>query len=212
MNPIQTFYENPHFENLKETEPFLNYLELEEKTIRDAIKHGRVLDVGCGNGRSTAILCELADEVVGIEFSRRLLQQARKKLKRKGNVTLFLEDAAKTHFDDSSFDYIVMLWNTFGNLYSARDGVLQEARRVLRPNGQILLSVLSENVINAYIEMLIANGLVVEHQDENYVFLREGLISERFSRQKLENILEKAGLNGSIKPLTDIAYWCEARK
>lgn len=59
--------------------------------------------------------------------------------------------------------------------------------------------------------MLKQNKLVVEHQDENYVFLREGLISERFSREKLEKILNGAGLRIDIQPLTNIAYWCEAK-
>ncbi len=212
MNPVQVFYNNPYFENLKETKPFSDYLKMEEEKLRKNVSRGRVLDIGCGNGRSTAILQEISDEVVGIDFSERLLDQARKRLSGKSNVRFYLEDAKSTHFEDSTFDYVVMLWNTFGNLYSARDRVLCEAKRLLRPTGKIFLSVLSDRVIPEYMEMLRNNKLVVEHQDENYIFLREGLISERFSKQKLEAILSKAGLTGQIKTLTDISLWCEAKK
>jgi len=212
MNPVYLFYENPHFESQKETKPFLQYLAEEEEKVREVIKGGRALDVGCGNGRSTLILSDISDHVMGIDFSERLLKQAKSRFKDRNNVKLYLENAKSMHFDDSSFNYVVMLWNTFGNLYSLRDRILQEVKRVLKPNGKILISVFSENVLPAYFEMLKQNKLEVAHFDENYVFLTEGLVSERFSKGKLEKIFQKAGLDFKIEPLTEISYWCEARK
>ena len=101
MNPIQLFYNNPYFENLEETEPFLDYLEREEQKVRKIVKDGRVLDVGCGNGRSTLILSEISAEVVGIDFSERLLEQAKRRCPK---ARFYLEDAKSTHFDSDSFD------------------------------------------------------------------------------------------------------------
>src|SRR3989338_7710560 len=207
MNPVQIFYNHPYFENLELTNPFLEYLEREQQNIKKTIKGGKVLDIGCGNGRSTEILSEIADDVIGIDFSERLLEQAGKRLSGRTNVQLFYEDAKNTHFDDSSFDYVVMLWNTFGNLYNARDQVLSESKRILRLEGQLLMSVLSERVLPDYLQMLKQNGLVITQYDENYVFLREGLVSERFSRKKLAQICMAAGLSPNIEQLTDISYW-----
>lgn len=212
MNPVQAYYNNPYFESLRLTEPFQEYLRKEEQKVRGAIRGGRVLDLGCGNGRSTAILADVSDEVVGIDFSERLLEQAKLGLSERDNVRLFYEDAKSMHFEDGSFDYVVMLWNTFGNLYSARDQVLRESRRVLKPNGALLISTFSENCLGPYLEFVEHNGLTVTHHDENYVFLREGLISERFNRQKLEAILRRVGLEPKTEKLSRIAYWCEARK
>ena len=212
MNPVQIFYNHPYFENLELTNPFLEYLEREQQNIKKTIKGGKVLDIGCGNGRSTEILSEIADDVIGIDFSERLLEQAGKRLSGRTNVQLFYEDAKNTHFDDSSFDYVVMLWNTFGNLYNARDQVLSESKRILRLEGQLLMSVLSERVLPDYLQMLKQNGLVITQYDENYVFLREGLVSERFSREKLEKICRANGLTPGIEKLTDISYWCKVRK
>lgn len=209
MNPIPLFYNNPYFENLQETKPFLEYLEREEQKVKEVIRGGKVLDVGCGNGRSTQILSKISDEVVGIDFSERPLEQAQKRCP---EVRFYLEDAKSTHFDNDSFDFIVMLWNTFGNLYSSGNHVLQEARRIVKPGGKVLMSVLSENVLDVYFDMLKQNGLVVLHQDENYIFLREGLVSERFSKAKLEDICRANNLTSRIERLTDISYWCEAQK
>lgn len=147
MNPIQIFYNNPYFENLQETEPFQKYLGVEQNKTKGSIKGGKVLDIGCGNGRSTAILSDVADKVVGIDFSERLLDQAKRRLQKKDNVRFYLEDARSMHFRDLEFGSVFMLWNTFGNLYSAREKVLREAKRVVKPNGSIYLSVFSENVL-----------------------------------------------------------------
>jgi ubiquinone/menaquinone biosynthesis C-methylase UbiE len=212
MNPIKKFYNNSYFENLHETKPFLEYLDKEIQEIKKIIPGGKVLDVGCGSGRSTAILCDLAEEVMGIDFSKRLLEQAKEKLQQKSNVKFYLEDAKSTHFKDEEFDTIAILWNTFGNLHASRDKVLQEAKRILKPNGRIILSVFSEKVLSSYLEMLKENNLEIESQDEDYVFLKEGMISERFTKNKLKEIFNRYDLEGEIKPLTEISYLCIIRK
>ncbi len=212
INPVHIFYEAPHFEYLDIPKPLLEYLSAEESELKNTISGGSVLDIGCGNGRTTKLLSELSDTVVGVDFSDHLLNQAKINLSGKNNVELFLEDAKSMHFKDASFDYVVMMWNTFGNLYSSRNQVLQESSRVLRPSGKIFLSVFSENVLPPYFEMLRCSGLNVAHFDENYVFLKEGLVSERFTQKKLEQIFEQKSLNYKIKKLTDIAYWCEIWK
>ena len=79
MNPVQIFYENPFFEGLQITQPFKEYLEKEEQKIKSCRIRGKVLDIGCGNGRSTEILANLADYVIGVDFSERLLEQANEK-------------------------------------------------------------------------------------------------------------------------------------
>jgi ubiquinone/menaquinone biosynthesis C-methylase UbiE len=219
MNPIQIFYSNPYFEGLQETQPFKEYLEREEQKIKSCGIRGKVLDIGCGNGRSTELLAKFADYVVGVDFSERLLEQGNQ---RRNNIwhqkvgganwRYYLEDAKSLHFEDSSFDIVGMFWNTFGNLYSSRNQVLREAKRVLKSDGRIIMSVFAENILPDYLDLLSANGLRVSQQDENYVLLREGLASERFSRKKLEQICESTRLNLQIEQLTDITYWCEATK
>lgn len=212
MNPVHIFYESPHFECLDIPKPLLDYLSAEESELKNTISSGAVLDIGCGNGRTTRILAELSDNVVGVDFSDHLLSQAKINLCNQKNVELYLEDAKSMHFKNASFDYVVMEWNTFGNLYSLRDRVLQESSRVLRPNGKILLSVFSENVLPSYFDMLKRSGLNVAHVDENYVFLKEGLVSERFNENKLQTICKSVHLKADIKNLTDISYWCELTK
>ncbi|MFC1697546.1 class I SAM-dependent methyltransferase [Nanoarchaeota archaeon] len=210
MNPVQMFYTNNYFKELKETEPFKEYLDKEEEIIKQVVKGGKCLDVGCSNGlRSTRILSDICDSVIGIDFSYTAIKDAKRNFK---DIIFFYEDAKSTHFSDNSFDYVVMSWNLFGNLYSSRDLVLAEAKRIVKDNGLIVISTFSENVLEPYKELVSVNGLNIDHIDENYAFLREGLVSERFSESKLRDIFSKFDLDADIAKLTDIAYFCEVRK
>ena len=84
---------------------------LRERILKLAdIKSGdKVLDIGCGTGTSALIIAkDVGDEgeVVGIDLSSRMLDIARKKLKRSGfrNVTFLQANAEDIPYPDSYFD------------------------------------------------------------------------------------------------------------
>jgi SAM-dependent methyltransferase len=97
-----------------------------------------VLDAGCGFGWGTAMLAEGgAERVCGVDSSEEALAEARE---RTADLTVELEqaDLGALPFDDASFDLIVCL----GALERAADRelALEELRRVLRPEGVLLIS------------------------------------------------------------------------
>lgn len=96
---------------------------------------GKVLEVGIGTGRNLKYY-PLHSSVIGIDYSERMLEKARKKATGMKNVTLLLMDAEHLEFPDNSFDYIV---STFV-LCSVPDPVkaLKEIRRVLKPSGELI--------------------------------------------------------------------------
>lgn len=98
---------------------------------------GRVLDVACGAGTNFRYLPE-SSEVVGIDISEPLLEQARAELDSfdvDGTVTQM--DAQDLEFADDCFDTVISSFSTctFPNRVTA----LREMARVCRPDGQILL-------------------------------------------------------------------------
>jgi ubiquinone/menaquinone biosynthesis C-methylase UbiE len=98
---------------------------------------GRVLDVACGAGTNFRYLPE-STEIVGIDISEPLLQQARTELEtleRRGTVEQM--DAEALDFEDDSFETVISSFSTctFPNPVAA----LQEMARVCRPEGEILL-------------------------------------------------------------------------
>jgi demethylmenaquinone methyltransferase/2-methoxy-6-polyprenyl-1,4-benzoquinol methylase len=103
-------------------------------TVREAVHVGdRVLDACCGTG-DLAIAARKAGagDVVGLDFSQRMLERAR----RKGPELEWVEgDVLALPFEDASFDAAVV---GFG-VRNVEDlaGALEELRRVLRPGGRL---------------------------------------------------------------------------
>ncbi len=209
---MKQFYNHLFFENglcvrPKEIE---EYLEKETACLRNIVKSGEsVIDIGCGTGRVLWALQDIAGMCVGVDFSEHHVDAARKLLKDTG---IFLADAKKMNFKDNFFDCVLCVYNTFGNLGEDKVSVLREMRRIVKPDGRIILSVYSENALDTQLRFYKMLELNVEKMDDCAVYLREGLRSERFSEEMLRKLVEEAGgLCVEIKALTRISYICEVR-
>jgi demethylmenaquinone methyltransferase/2-methoxy-6-polyprenyl-1,4-benzoquinol methylase len=103
-------------------------------TVREAVRPGeRVLDACCGTGDLAAAARKAgASEVVGVDFSERMLERARRKAP---EVEWIQADVLALPFEDASFDATVV---GFGvrNVEDLAAG-LKELRRVLRPGGRL---------------------------------------------------------------------------
>jgi SAM-dependent methyltransferase len=89
----------------------------------------RVLDAGCGNGVPAArLLVELGCEVVGVDLSDALVQEARTLVP---EARFECADLAEWHAEDASFDAIVAFY--------VRGALDLPIRRWLRPGGSVLV-------------------------------------------------------------------------
>lgn len=101
-----------------------------------------VLDLGAGTGVGTLALARALQgrgEVIGVEFSAPMVARARAAAARAalGNVRFVHADAtALVDFADDAAD--VVLAHSFLYLVPDAQGVLEEARRVLRPRGRLV--------------------------------------------------------------------------
>jgi SAM-dependent methyltransferase len=96
----------------------------------------RVLDAGCGTGRASVWLAEQGADVVGVDVSAEMLRMARADVP---SASFVLADLAEPlPFEDASFDAVVSSLV----MHYLRDWVptLRELRRVLRPDGVVVLS------------------------------------------------------------------------
>ena len=98
----------------------------------------RVLEVGVGTGLSLSAY-PFHCEVVGIDLAQDMLDQAAEKIRERGwrHIALRQMDALNLSFPDDSFDY-VMAFHVVSVVPDATR-LLDEARRVLRPNGTLVV-------------------------------------------------------------------------
>lgn len=97
----------------------------------------RVLDAGCGSGYGSAELALAAQSVVGMDVADEAVEFARENY-RLANLRFERGSCAALPHPDASFD-LVVAFEVIEHIENWRD-FLREARRVLAPNGQFIVS------------------------------------------------------------------------
>lgn len=114
--------------------------ERERRIVREyfTISGARVLDLGCGAGRTTGALSDAGFEVVGLDLSEPLVRTAAERFP---NADFQVGDASNLGLRDRSFEYVLFSWNGMSELpEEPRRAALDEVNRVLKPDGVFAFS------------------------------------------------------------------------
>ncbi len=97
-----------------------------------------ILDVGCGHGGGCAYLMRYLSPraVVGLDISRKAIEHCKRH--HGPGISFYQGDAESLQFADHTFDAVISVESS--HCYSSIDRFLEEVRRVLRPNGLLLLA------------------------------------------------------------------------
>jgi 2-polyprenyl-3-methyl-5-hydroxy-6-metoxy-1,4-benzoquinol methylase len=99
----------------------------------DGIKKGRLLDVGCGNGRFLAIMRDAGWEVLGVDVDPLSAKIAKEQF----GVPVIVGTLAEAGLPDESFD-AVTLNHVIEHVYDPI-ALLRECHRVLKPQGRVVV-------------------------------------------------------------------------
>ncbi len=99
----------------------------------------RLLDVGCGAGRTTVGLVDAGFRVTAIDLAKPLIDHARQ---RRSDIDYRVMDATRLELMDASFDCTLFSYNGLDDIFpvAKRRRCLSEVFRVLRPGGVFILS------------------------------------------------------------------------
>jgi malonyl-CoA O-methyltransferase len=116
-------------------------LGLEGPVVRVAVGDVRgleVLDLGCGTGRHALWLADRGATVTGVDFSERMLAEARRKPGAEVVQFIVHDVQDRLPFPDGRFDLVVsgLVLEHLGNT----DHFFAEARRVLKPRSRAVVS------------------------------------------------------------------------
>ena len=106
-----------------------------EKLVK-AIEGEQVLEVGVGTGKNLFFYPDNL-EIIGIDFSEKMLEKANKMINGKENIKLIEMDAQKMSFADDTFDTVITSC-VFCSVPDPVEG-LKEIRRVCKPDGKIIM-------------------------------------------------------------------------
>ena len=130
MNNITTKW-NPKLYNDKHSFVY-NYGE-DLINLLEPKRNERILDLGCGSGQLTYEISKSSKEVIGIDKSPEMIQEAKSKYK---NIEFKVADASNFMFKekfDGIFSNATLHWVTDYN------GAIESMYNSLRPNGKIVL-------------------------------------------------------------------------
>jgi ubiquinone/menaquinone biosynthesis C-methylase UbiE len=140
----------------------------------------KILDIGCGNAHWTMLLAQKCDYAIGVEPSKQKIETAKRFIRNSSlrkKMDFFAGTLEEANFPENSFDHIFSfcVLEHISNLHE----VLVEARRVLKPGGEIHVSVDSLGNIED-------PNLLKKHQTEHGVV-------QYFTLATLETQLAAAG-------------------
>src|SRR3954465_10838922 len=132
--PVNFFSRKSAVRRYTKGRPYFHPLVIERIRSFLAIKGSlpRALDVGCGTGLSTVALQAVALRVVGVDASMEMVALAA----REDGVEYCVARAEELPFREGGFD-LLTLSSAFHWL--DRDKFLREARRMLRPQGRLII-------------------------------------------------------------------------
>jgi len=95
----------------------------------------RVLDIGCGNGRSTLKIADLDIKIEAFDISPKMVEKAIKRAEAKNitNVHFWIQDEEEYQYEKESFDYII----GYGVLHHLPnpENTFRNIAYALKPNG-----------------------------------------------------------------------------
>ena len=207
-------YWNKLLENAPEA--YKKWFGFEEQYLMKHIRpESKILEVGCGEGRSLAYLAGNGRVVYGIDHDKRAGLLARKKLESVGlNANIMTMEASDLIFKDNVFDYVMSL-STPANFGNQKNKIYSEMRRVVKPDGEIIVNVFNEDAFDERIKFYRSLGPPIKEivgttvifEDPNKEF-----ISEQFSREQLEEIARASRLTPIEISKQGIGYLCRFRK
>jgi ubiquinone/menaquinone biosynthesis C-methylase UbiE len=119
-------------------------------------RQDRVLDVGCGTGRTTrdAARAAVTGSVLGVDISERMLEHARRVSddERLVNVTYLRADAGVHHFPPASFDLCISRFGTM--FFTDPVAAITNIRRALHPGGRLVLLVWQDRDRNEWAHVI----------------------------------------------------------
>ena len=185
-----------------------DYFEKENSYLKNLVNpESIVLDVGCGNGRTTKFLAPFVKKIVGIDYDQKMVRSARENLAGISNVELLQKDFFEAELLQK-FDLVFASYSLLGSAEmnpENRKTFLQKMAGHTKLGGHVVASAWSAGGIDFAKNYYPYTGVSVLKIENNNIVTDQGIF-KRFSKQDLEELAEGIGTKFDIIELTKLFY------
>ena len=207
-----------YWENLLKNLPesYKIWFREEKKYLQKIITpDAKVLEVGCGNGRSIFDILSKTKNIVGIDHDDKVVTDAKNNFSKYSSIIKILKaDAIQLPFNNEEFDFVICM-TTFANFADKKFRVIEEMKRVLKEFGKIIISVFSEDALDERMKVYKSSGVKIKEIKNGTVIFDDIIddnVSEQFTKEQLEEIFSRANLKTEDITKVNIAYLCTLTK
>ena len=196
------------------------YLQGEiDEVIRHISSESVVLELGCGYGRVMKEVAERAKLVVGIDSAAGSLKYGKEFLSHSASCLLAGMDVLSLGFRDNCFDLVYAIQNGISAFHVEPGNLVEEALRVTRPGGKVLLSTYSSKFWNHRLEWFYRQseaGLLgeidLEETGNGVIVTEDGFTGTAFPPERLQAILNGMNLEFELREVDESSLFCEIVK
>jgi ubiquinone/menaquinone biosynthesis C-methylase UbiE len=131
------------------------------------LKNKDLIEIGCADGRLTFPLANICRSVIGLDLDDRFIEIAKQKVSdlNKQNIQFIAGDASELLLASNTADFVLFPW-CFHEIVKPEQA-LQEARRVLKEDGVVLIVGLRsdsnyESIINNFVPTVVNNDQAID--------------------------------------------------
>jgi SAM-dependent methyltransferase len=171
-------------------------------------KEGRIVDAGCGVARWPIYLRRLGYDVFGLEYDHGACVIAREN---DAGLAVLQSDVRRAPLKDASVDAVISL----GVVEHEEVGpleALREARRILRPNGVMVIAVPYNNPWRRVFMNHVQSYITRKRRRANW---KLGFAEYRFSKGEMTHFLDQAGFDvvsshpNDLEPPKNMGLWVD---
>jgi 2-polyprenyl-6-hydroxyphenyl methylase/3-demethylubiquinone-9 3-methyltransferase len=193
------------------------YLRAEERHVAERIPAGaRVLDLGCGYGRTMRSWAEKAGRVVGVDTALDSLEMGRDYLQGVRNTALAAMDAGRLGFKDAAFDVTACIQNGISAFKVEPKQLMEEALRITRSGGKVLFSSYSSRFWSDRLDWFriqSLHGLLGEIDEEatgdGVIVCKDGFRATTFAPADFLRLASECGVGARVHDVDDSSVFCE---
>ncbi len=196
------------------------YMEAEIRHVLSRVRPSdTVLELGCGYGRVTFRLAEVARRVIGVDTAIESLEMARELAGEHSRCEFLNMNALDLQFATGKFDAVICVQNGICAFGVNQEALLLEAFRVTRSRGIMLFSTYSDQFWQyrlAWFQAQAKAGLIgpIDHaaSGDGVIVCRDGFRAGRLTPDDWRMLCSRVGCDPEITEVDVSSVFCETYK